>query len=119
VVGGRVTLFLAGAIWILALTRTIVMPVITAAVVAAVAAPLAGWLARRGLGRGGAAAVLLVGIIVVSTAVVLVVVGGITGQLDERRDHLATAKDEVAGWATDLGVERGTAEGRRTTRPLH
>jgi predicted PurR-regulated permease PerM len=105
-----VTLFLAGAIAILALTRTIVMPVITAAVVAAVASPLVGWLTRRGLARGAAAALLLVGLIVVSVAVVMVVVGGITGQLDELRDQLAAAKDELAGWATDLGVERGTAE---------
>jgi putative heme transporter len=105
-----VTLFLVGAIWLLALTRTIVMPVITAAVVAAVASPLVGWLARRGLGRGIAAALLLVGMIVVSVAVVMVVVGGITGQLDELRDQLAVAKDELAGWATDLGVDRGTAE---------
>jgi predicted PurR-regulated permease PerM len=108
-----VTLFLVGAIWLLALTRTIVMPVITAAVVAAVAAPLVGWLARRGLGRGGATAVFLLGMIVLSVAVVLVVVGGITGQLDELRDQLAAAKDDLAGWATDLGVARDTAEGAK------
>jgi putative heme transporter len=89
------------------------MPVITAAVVAAVASPLAGWLTRRGLARGLAAALLLVGLIVLSVAVVMVVVGGITGQLDELRDQLATAKDELAGWATDLGIERGAAEGAK------
>jgi predicted PurR-regulated permease PerM len=105
-----VTLFLVGAIWLLALTRTIVMPVITAAVVAAVAAPLVAWLARRGLGRGLAAALLLVGIIVLSIAVVMVVVGGITGQLDDVRGHLAEARDDLAGWATDLGVDSGAAD---------
>jgi putative heme transporter len=89
------------------------MPVITAAVVAAVASPLVGWLGRRGLARGAAAALLLVGMIVLSVAVVMVVVGGITGQFDELRDHLATAKDELAGWATDLGIERGAAEGAK------
>jgi putative heme transporter len=89
------------------------MPVITAAVVAAVASPLVGWLTRRGLARGVAAALLLVGLIVLSVAVVMVVVGGITGQLDELRDQLATAKDELAGWATDLGIERGAAEGAK------
>jgi predicted PurR-regulated permease PerM len=75
-----------------------------------VASPLVGLLARRGLGRGIAAALLLVGMIVLSVAVVMVVVGGITGQLDELRDQLTAAKDELAGWATDLGVDRGTAE---------
>jgi putative heme transporter len=108
-----VTLFIVGAIWILALTRTIVMPVITAAVVAAVASPLVGWLARRGLPRGAAAALILVGMIVLSVAVVMVVVGGITGQVDELRDQLAAAKDELAGWAADLGIEREAAEGAK------
>jgi putative heme transporter len=47
-----VTQFLFGAVWILALTQTIVAPVITAAVAAAVASPLVGRLERRGLARG-------------------------------------------------------------------
>ena len=41
-----VTLFLVGAVWILSLTHTIVLPVITATVIAAVASPLVGWLGR-------------------------------------------------------------------------
>src|SRR5687767_10195038 len=42
-----VALFLAGAVWLLSLTHTIVTPVITAAVVASVASPLVGWLSRH------------------------------------------------------------------------
>jgi putative heme transporter len=105
-----VTLFLVGAVWILALTQTIVAPVITAAVVAAVASPLVKWLERRGLARGLAAALVLVGGIVLGTAVVVIVVGGITGQADELRTQLASAKDTMAGWLTDLGVDRDAAE---------
>jgi putative heme transporter len=105
-----VTVFVVGAVWLLSLTQTIVAPVITAAVVAAVASPLVGWLERRGLARGLAAALLLVGMIVLSMAMVAVVVGGITGQLAELRDQLATAKDELVGWLTDLGVDDETAE---------
>lgn len=107
------TLAVVGAVWILALTQTIVAPVITAAVVAAVASPLVGWLARRRLGRGLAAALLLVGAILVGIGVVLLVVGGITGESDELRAQLASAKDTLTGWATDLGIDDGTAEGAK------
>jgi putative heme transporter len=105
-----ITLAVVGAVWILSLTQTIVTPVITAAVVAAVTSPLVGWLARRKLGRGLAAAVVLVGFIVLAAVVVVIVVGGITGQVDELRDLLSSAKDTITGWLTDLGVDRSAAE---------
>ena len=47
---------LGGVVWLLALTSTIVVPVITAAIIAAVLSPVVGWLARHRLGRGGGAA---------------------------------------------------------------
>jgi predicted PurR-regulated permease PerM len=105
-----VTLFLVGAVGILALTQTIVAPVIAAGVVAAVASPVVGGLQRRGLPRGLGAALLLVGAVVLSVAVVLLVVGGITGQTDELRGELSSAKATMVGWATDLGIDRGAAE---------
>jgi predicted PurR-regulated permease PerM len=108
-----VTLFLVAAIWILALTRTIVTPVITATVVAAVASPLIWRLERRGIARGFGAALLLVGLIMLAAAVVGVVLGGITSQLDELRGLLSSAKETLTGWLTDLGVDRDAAEGAR------
>jgi predicted PurR-regulated permease PerM len=105
-----VTLFVVAAVWILAVTQTIVAPVLTAAVVAAVASPLLGWLQRHGLARGVGAALLLVGAVVLAIAVVLLVVGGITGQADELRSELSSAKDTLVGWATDLGIDKGAAE---------
>jgi hypothetical protein len=36
--------------------------------------------------------------------------GGITGQADDLRAALSSAKDTLTGWLTDLGVDRGTAE---------
>src|SRR4051812_28962643 len=44
-------LLLGGTVWLLALTSTIVVPVITAAIVAAVLSPVVGWLGRHRLGR--------------------------------------------------------------------
>jgi predicted PurR-regulated permease PerM len=42
--------------------------------------------------------------------VVVIVVGGITGQADELRTQLSSAKDTMAGWLTDVGVDRDAAE---------
>jgi predicted PurR-regulated permease PerM len=105
-----VTLFIVAAIAILSLTHTIVMPVLAAAVVAAVASPVISWLERHGVGRGLAAALMLVAVIVLAAAVVGIVLGGITSQMDGLRSHLADAKDTIAGWATDVGVDADTAE---------
>jgi predicted PurR-regulated permease PerM len=105
-----ITLFLIGAIWIVSLTHTIVMPVITAAVVAAVASPVVGWLQGRRLPAGLAAALLLVGLVVLTGVVTVVVLAGISSQLDELRDQLSSARDTLTGWATDLGVARDTAQ---------
>jgi len=103
------TLFVVGVVWLLSLTETIVTPVITAAVVAAVASPLVGWAEGRGLSRGIASALVLVAGLVFAMAVVGVVLAGITSQFDALGSHLASAKDTIAGWATDLGVDSGTA----------
>jgi putative heme transporter len=106
-----VTLSVVGLVWILALTQTIVAPVITAAVVAAVAAPLIARLQRWGLPRGLGAALTLLGAVVLSIAIVLLIVGGITGESGELADQLGSAKDTLVGWANDLGIDRDAAQG--------
>jgi predicted PurR-regulated permease PerM len=108
--GVGVTLFVVGTVAILAITQTIVAPVITAAVVAAVASPLVRWLQSRGLARALGAILLMVGLLVLAVAVIVTVVGGITGQADELGTQLSSAKDTLAGWLTDLGVDRDAAE---------
>jgi putative heme transporter len=105
-----VTLAVIGAIWVLSLTQTIVMPVITAGVVAAVSSPLLRRLVRLGLPRGLATALMLVGLIVLGAAVFAMVLGGITSETDALRGELGDAKNTIAGWLTDLGVDRGNAE---------
>ena len=82
---GQVALFLVGAVWLLALTQVIVVPVITAAVVAAVASPLVGWLKRHGLPRGIGAALVLLAIVGAGLAVFVLIVAGITSELEASR----------------------------------
>jgi len=100
-----VALFLAGSVWLLSLTETIVTPVITAAVVAAVASPLVGWLGRHHVPRGAGAALVLLAIIALGALVLVLVLGGITSQTGDLGGHLSDAKNTIEGWLKDLGVD--------------
>jgi len=104
-----VTLLLVGAVWLLSLTHTIVVPVILAAVVASVASPLLGWLGRHGLPRGLGAGLLLLSIVVLGAGFVVLIVGGITSQSGDLSAHLSDAKNTIEGWLKDLGVDPSTA----------
>src|SRR3954470_17488136 len=75
-----VTLLVAGAVWILSLTETIVAPVITAGVAAAVLSPTIARLQRHRVPRGAGAALVLLGAIVVGGGVVYLVLAGISSQ---------------------------------------
>jgi putative heme transporter len=108
-----VTLVVVAAIWLLALTRTIVGPVLAATVVAAVSSPIVARLQRRGVARGFGAAVVLIGLLVLAAAVVVIVIGGVTSQFDELRAQLSSAKDTLAGWLADAGVDADAAAAAR------
>ena len=105
-----VTLAVIGGIWILTLTHTIVAPVVTAAVVAAVASPLVDRAQHRRVPRALASALVLVSMVVLGIAVVIVIVGGITGEAKAIGGELSSAKDTIAGWLNDLGVDPGAAK---------
>ena len=105
-----VTLLLVGAVWLLSLTHTIVVPVIVAAVIVSVAAPLLGWLGRRGLPRGAAAGLLLLSIVLIGAGFVVLIVGGITSQTGDISSQLSDAKDTIEGWLKDLGVDPSKAQ---------
>jgi predicted PurR-regulated permease PerM len=105
-----VALFVVGAVALLALTHTIVMPVIAAAVIAAVLSPVLRRLTRGRLPRGAGAALLLVAMVVLAAAVVYMVVYGISSQLDALGTDLSAARDTLASWLRDLGVDPATAD---------
>jgi putative heme transporter len=105
-----VTLLLVGTVWILSLTHTIVVPVITAAVVASVASPLVGWLQRHHVPRPLGAILLLVAIVLLGALVVFLVLAGITSQAGDLSSHLDDAKNTIEGWLKDLGVDPSQAK---------
>ena len=101
-------LFLAGTVWFLSLVQSIVIPLITAGVIAAVAAPLVRWLAQR-MPRWVAAIAVLLGFVLLGVLVTLAVVGGITSELGSLGSHLDTAKNTIEGWLGDAGVSPDAA----------
>lgn len=105
-----IVLVLVGAVWLLALTNEIVVPLITATIVAAVAAPLVGWLQRRRVPRAGSAALVLLGIVALGVLLGVIVLGGITSQAGDIAERLSGASDKIAQWLKDLGVSNGSAD---------
>ena len=100
---------LIGAIWLLAQTQTIVMPVITAGIIASVASPLVDRLRQRGLPRGIGAGLVFLAIILVGAGVGLIVLTGIASQADSLSERLREGASEIESLARDLGVQAHTA----------
>jgi predicted PurR-regulated permease PerM len=101
--------FLVGAVWLLSLIDTIVIPVVTAGIIAAVLSPVVNRLARR-MPRGAAAAVVFLAILVLGTALAVGVLAGITDQADKLQGSLQSAVDKARGWLQDAGIDTSTAQ---------
>jgi putative heme transporter len=99
----------AGTVWFLSLTQTIVVPVVTAAIIASVASPLVDWLKGRRVPRGAGAAIVFVAIIAVGVAVGVIVLTGIADQADGLSARLQAGANEIESWARDLGVDSTAA----------
>ena len=86
------------------------MPVIAAGVIAAVTSPVVAWLARHRIPRGLGAILLLLAFVAIGVGLFIVIVAGITSQSGDIGNQLSDAKDTLAGWLEDLGVDPGTAD---------
>lgn len=100
---------LVGAITLLSMTQTIVMPVITAAIIASVATPIVDWLSRRGIPRALGAAIVFLVIVLVGIAVGIMFLTGIASQADGLSAHLQEGVDEIQSLVQELGVGAETA----------
>ncbi len=107
-VGVAAALF--GAVWFLSLTHTIVMPVITAAIIASVTSPVVDWLKRHRVPRGAGATIVFLAIVAIGIAVGVVVLTGIASQADSLSEKLQAGASEIESWARDLGVDPATAK---------
>src|SRR3954465_12544319 len=59
-----IVLVLVGLVWLLGLTSSIIVPLVTATMVAAVLAPVVGWLQAKGLPRWAATGLVLLAVVV-------------------------------------------------------
>jgi predicted PurR-regulated permease PerM len=106
-VGVAAALF--GVISLLSLTQTIVIPVITAGIIASVTSPLVDRLKSRGVPRGIGAVLVFLAIIAIGVAVGLMVMNGIASQADHLSERLHEGANEIESWAHGLGVSSDTA----------
>jgi predicted PurR-regulated permease PerM len=106
-----IAIALVGLIWILNLTSSIVLPVITAGIIAAVASPLVSSMQRRGLHRAAGAAVVLLILLGIGVVVLALVLGGIIDQGTQIKDTASQALDNIESWFNDAG-SGGTADAK-------
>lgn len=100
-----VAIVVLGGLLLLGAASSIVEPVITACVIAAVAAPAVSWLRRRWrVPRAVGALLVLLALLAAGIVIAALVLGGITGEEDEIRAALAKGSDVIQGWAEDAGV---------------
>jgi predicted PurR-regulated permease PerM len=104
-----VAALLVGTIWLLAEVDTIVIPVVTAGILAAVLSPLVGAAARH-MPRGAATALVFVAVLVAGVAVAVGVLAGITSEAKGLSGDLQGAVDKAQGWLQDAGVSADKAQ---------
>jgi putative heme transporter len=99
-----------GIIAVLALTDVIVLPLITAGVIAAVVGPVVGWLARHRIPRWAGTLLVLIGILAVGALAVTLILTSITSETSGISDNLSGGAEKVQNSLEDLGVSQGAAE---------
>ena len=97
-------LVIIGAVWLLGKTSSIVMPLITGFVIAAVAGAIVDSLERRGWPRAAGAAIVILALVAVMVVTVGLVLGGITSQSTQIDAAMSHALERVQGWANDIGI---------------
>lgn len=105
--------FLVGAIWLLALTQTIVVPVIVAAIIASVGAPAIDWMQRRGLPRAAGAVIVFLALVALGVGVGMLILSGIANESQSIADQLNGATDRISGWLKDAGIDPSSADGAK------
>jgi predicted PurR-regulated permease PerM len=101
---------LIGVIWLLAQTEAIVMPVITAGIIASVTVPVVDWLKRRGVPRGAGATLVFLGIVLIGVGVGFIVLSGIASQADSLSERLQAGADEIRSLLGEMGISASAAQ---------
>ena len=103
-----ISALLVAAVALLSLMNTIVIPVVTATIIAAVCAPLVRRLAKR-MPRAAATVVVFLSLIVVGVGVFVLVLGGIVSQASTLQSTLQKAVGKAESALKDAGVSSSDA----------
>jgi predicted PurR-regulated permease PerM len=104
-----VALLFVGLTWVLGITSTIVVPVISGGVVATVASPAVTWLKRHRVPRALGALLVLLALLVFGVVILLLVLGGIVAEGDKIAAALKAGVDDIQSWIVGLGVDSSAA----------
>ncbi|WCB95197.1 Putative transport protein [Baekduia alba] len=104
-----VTVVVVGAIWIADLTSTIFVPVVVAAVLAAVLSPIVRLLQNHKIPRIAGAAIVFVGVAVAGAALLVMIVSGISSQSSDITDKLQQGATRLESALNDLGASSDSA----------
>lgn len=104
-----VTIVLVGAIGIAALTSTIFVPVVVAAILAAVLSPVVRLLERHRVPRLAGTAIVFLGAVAAAAALVVMIVGGISSQSSDLTGKLQQAAGKLETTLNDLGASSDSA----------
>jgi putative heme transporter len=99
-----------GAVWLLTLTQTIVIPVVTAGILAAVLSPAVSWLERRRVPRGAGTVIVFLLLCALGALVIVLVIAGVANEAGNLTSNLQKAASKIQGWLQDLGIDRDTAQ---------
>jgi len=104
-----ISALMVAAVTLLALMNTIVIPVVTATIIAAVCAPLVRRLARH-MPRAAATVVVFLSLLALGVGIALLVLGGIVSQASSMQSTLEKAVANLQEGLKDAGVSAGKAQ---------
>jgi predicted PurR-regulated permease PerM len=104
-----VAALLVGTVWLISLLNTIVMPVVTAGILAAVLAPVITLVARH-MPRGAATAIVFVTLLVLGIALAIGILAAIVSEAKGLTGDLKSAVTKAQGWLQDAGVSAEKAQ---------
>jgi predicted PurR-regulated permease PerM len=104
-----VALLFVGLTWVLGITSTIVVPVISGGVVATVASPAVTWLKQHRVPRALGALLVLLALLVFGVVILLLVLGGLIAEGDKIAAALKAGVDNIQSWIVGLGVDSSAA----------
>jgi len=95
---------LAGSIAMIDILSTIVLPVLTAGILAAVASPGVAKMQRHRIPRAAGAGIVLLAFVAAGILILLLVTSGIVANKAQIQDSASQALDTIEGWAKDAGA---------------